>query len=73
MVWQHVLVAQHGSQPNSQSTVAVLLFCATTQKTELSLINMPTHKQVQPPMSPMPYGYYPLPYHFLPPYYPMQA
>ena len=31
-----VLVAQYGSQPISWSTVAILSFHATTQKTELS-------------------------------------
>ena len=37
--------------------------------------NMPMQEHVQPPMAPMPYGYYPspYPYHPLPPYYPMQA
>jgi hypothetical protein len=30
------IVAQYGSQPNSGSTVAILPFRATTQKTELS-------------------------------------
>jgi hypothetical protein len=35
-----VLVAQYGSQPNSWSTVAILSFRATTQKTELSWTNM---------------------------------